>query len=165
VPKKTFKTKVGATEQTASREGWAKTAYSQRLSRRQSRHTAPELSLRRALHRSGLRFRLHRPLAKRLTVDIVLPRSSICIFVDGCWWHQCGRHKLPPKAGPNVAKWAEKFKRIKQRDQEAVELAKSLGYVPLRIWECEISENLPCVVRRISALTKSSQSVGRCLKR
>lgn len=51
------------------------------------RNTAPEVALRSAIHRLGLRFRLHcaglpgRP-------DVVLPRHRAVVFVHGCFWHR-----------------------------------------------------------------------------
>ena len=52
-----------------------------------SRNTAPELEVRRFLHASGLRFRLHdQNLPGR--ADIVLPGSRVAIFVHGCFWYR-----------------------------------------------------------------------------
>ena len=52
-----------------------------------SKNTAPELLLRRMLHRLGYRFRLHR---KDLPgkPDLVFPSRRKAIFVHGCFWHQ-----------------------------------------------------------------------------
>ncbi|WP_233289134.1 very short patch repair endonuclease [Kitasatospora sp. MBT63] len=41
---------------------------------RRVRDTGPEVSLRRALHRLGYRFRLQRRVAPGCTADLVLPR-------------------------------------------------------------------------------------------
>ena len=53
------------------------------------RDTAPELALRRVLHRRGLRYRVHRrplpDLARQ--ADIVFPGAKVAVFVDGCFWH------------------------------------------------------------------------------
>lgn len=133
-------------------DAWVKTRFSPRLSGRRSEHTAPEVALRSALHRAGFRFRLHRRLAKRLKVDIALLRYRVCIFVDGCWWHQCSKHKTAPKTGPNAERWAAKFARIKERDLQAVAIARSMGYWPIRVWECDINSDINAVVRRISRL-------------
>ncbi len=53
------------------------------------RDTAPEMKLRRELHRRGLRFRLHRKLLpdQRSTVDIVFPGPRVAVDVRGCFWH------------------------------------------------------------------------------
>ncbi|MFN9999755.1 MAG: very short patch repair endonuclease, partial [bacterium] len=48
--------------------------------------TTPERLVRSALHRHGLRFRLHvRDLPGR--PDIVLPRHRTVVLVHGCFWH------------------------------------------------------------------------------
>src|SRR5690606_32324214 len=70
---------------------------SQMMSGIRSRNTGPEMKVRRALHRQGYRFRLHR---KDLpgTPDIVLPGRRIVVFVHGCFWHLhegCRLARLP----------------------------------------------------------------------
>jgi DNA mismatch endonuclease (patch repair protein) len=69
------------------------------------RDNAREKALRSELHRRGLRFRLHRALIdgnRRRTVDIVLPRTRIAVFLDGCFWHGCSTHGTTSKSN---AKW------------------------------------------------------------
>src|SRR6266702_1548637 len=71
-------------------------------------HTTPELHLRKALHRAGLRYRLHRRDLPG-TPDIVFVRSKIAIFVQGCFWH---RHTECPKATTPATRaefWLDKF--------------------------------------------------------
>jgi DNA mismatch endonuclease (patch repair protein) len=60
---------------------------SQNMAAIKSQNTQPELIVRRALHRLGYRFRLHR---KELpgSPDIVLPKFKTAIFVHGCFWHR-----------------------------------------------------------------------------
>ena len=55
-----------------------------------SRDTRPEVRLRSALHRRGLRFRksyLVRTGSARVNVDVAFPSLKIAVFVDGCFWH------------------------------------------------------------------------------
>jgi DNA mismatch endonuclease (patch repair protein) len=99
--------------------------------------TAPEVALRSALHRSGLRFRKHvRPLSSlRCTADAVFPRERIAVFSDGCWWHRCPVHSTIPKA--NGDWWSQKLDRNFERDRRndaALELA---GWAVVRVWEHE----------------------------
>lgn len=58
-----------------------------RLSQQRQRDTAPELALRSALHRRGLRFYVHRrPLPQvRRVADIVFPRVKVSVEVRGCF--------------------------------------------------------------------------------
>src|SRR5690242_1595504 len=63
------------------------------------RDTAPELAVRRAVHRLGLRYRVSaRPIASlRRTADLVFPRQRVAVFVDGCFWHGCPVHHTVAK--------------------------------------------------------------------
>jgi DNA mismatch endonuclease, patch repair protein len=86
------------------------------MGRVRSRDTQPELLVRRALHRVGLRFRLcPRNLPGR--PDIVLPRHKVAIFVHGCFWHQ---HDCPKGTVPrnNREFWEAKLRRNVERDRE-----------------------------------------------
>ena len=96
---------------------WKKTNSSQSLSGRKSKHTEPEMLLRKALHAAGARFRLHRRLAKGCTPDLVLPSRRLAVFVDGDFWHGCPTH-FPDRrpGGPNAALWQAKFVAVRERD-------------------------------------------------
>ena len=58
------------------------------------RENKPELALRRALHALALRYFVgrHPILSLRRTVDLVLPRVRMAVFLDGCFRHGCGQH-------------------------------------------------------------------------
>src|SRR5688572_20907014 len=55
-----------------------------RMSRQRSRDTSAEMSLRRELHRVGLRYRVHRrPLPNiRREADVVFGPAKVAVFVD-----------------------------------------------------------------------------------
>lgn len=124
-------------------EAWIKTRWSGALSGRPSRDTAPELALRRELHRLGFRFRVHTRIAgTRLSVDIMLPRWRAAVFVHGCHWHQHGCEiggKLT--AGPNRAIWIAKFDAVRDRERRAATALGTQGIRSFVVWECEIREN------------------------
>ena len=65
------------------------------------KNTTPELLVRRAAHRMGLRFRLH---GKRLpgTPDLVFKRWRTVVFVNGCFWH---RHPGCPRRPCRSRTW------------------------------------------------------------
>ena len=118
---------------------WVSTSAGAHLSGRRKKDTGPELLLRRALHSQGGRFRLHRNLAKGCTPDIVMPGRGLAIFVDGCFWHGCPEHgRKADFTGPNAELWAEKMRRNVERDVRSSALAESLGWQPIRVWECEV---------------------------
>ena len=104
--------------------------------------TAPELALRRALHASGARYRLHQRIVARFTADIVFSKKKIAVFVDGCFWHGCPRHGQRNFRGPNASQWPEKIRRNKERDCRVTRMATEAGWRVIRIWECEINEDL-----------------------
>jgi DNA mismatch endonuclease, patch repair protein len=123
-------------------EVWIKTAKSAQLSGRKSRDTLPEVLLRKALHRAGARFRLHRRLAKGCVPDVVLPGRRLAVFVDGDFWHGCPTH-YPARnpSGPNRGLWRAKFDATHIRDERATQLAQEAGWTVVRLWECEIKSD------------------------
>lgn len=99
--------------------------------------TAPEIAVRREIHRLGFRFRLHvRELPG--TPDIVLPRLRKAVLVHGCFWHQhlgCRLARLP-RTRPGY--WLPKLARNRERDVMANVALTNLGWNALTVWECEI---------------------------
>lgn len=117
------------------------------------RDTSPEMTLRRALHAAGLRFRVDVPLSfdGRRRADIVFPRQKVVIVVDGCFWHRCPEHYTSPKA--NSEFWAEKARRNVERDRDTDARLKALGWTVLRFWEHE-DLGTPSVARVTNALRR-----------
>jgi DNA mismatch endonuclease (patch repair protein) len=101
------------------------------------RDTEPELELRSALHRRGLRFFVDRaPLPTvRRRADVVFPRLRVAVYVDGCFWHGCPLHGTWPKA--NADWWREKIERNRERDRDTNERLTEAGWTVIRIWEHE----------------------------
>ena len=100
------------------------------------KNTRPEIAVRKALHRAGLRFRLHR---KDLPgkPDIVLPRYRAVIFVHGCFWHGHDCHLVKmPQTRPEF--WRKKIKDNIRRDLRNSQLLVGSGWRVLRIWECAL---------------------------
>jgi DNA mismatch endonuclease, patch repair protein len=97
--------------------------------------TLPELRLRKALHRAGLRYRVDvapvRGLNRR--ADIVFTRQRVAVFVDGCFWHGCPTHYRPSQS--NVAYWSAKVEKNRLRDRETDVHLIDQGWTPVRIWQ------------------------------
>ncbi len=110
------------------------------MSKQRSKNTGPELSLRRALHGMGLRYRVHfRVPGSRRTVDVAFTRARVAVLVDGCFWHRCPTHGTVPTA--NRAWWMAKLDRNVKRDRLTNELLEQLGWRVLRFWEHESVAN------------------------
>lgn len=103
------------------------------------RDTAPELRLRSALHRRGLRFRVDLPITvlgrRPIRPDIAFTRLRVAVFLDGCFWHGCPEHGSAPKA--NASYWLPKIARNRERDRQADRLLRDAGWTVVRIWEHE----------------------------
>lgn len=100
-----------------------------------NRDTTPELAVRRAVHRLGLRYRVAaRPLpGLRRTADLVFTRQRIAVFVDGCFWHGCPDHFVAPKT--NGGYWGPKVAGNVARDRDTDALLEQAGWTVLRFWE------------------------------
>jgi DNA mismatch endonuclease (patch repair protein) len=127
---------------------------SAQMSRMPRTSTGPELALRRALHRHGLRFRVGgvglpgRP-------DIVFTRARIAVFVDGCFWHRCPAHGVLPKN--NAQWWLAKLNRNVERDGEKDCALTELGWLAVHVWEHEHPDD---AAARIAALWTARRSAG-----
>jgi DNA mismatch endonuclease (patch repair protein) len=102
-----------------------------------SRNTGPELALRSAMHRAGMRFRLHRRSLPG-TPDVVLPRVRLAVFVDGDFWH--GRLWFERGKAPrsNRPFWLAKFRRNRDRDRRVDLELLAMGWTPVRVWASEV---------------------------
>ena len=107
------------------------------MSRQRTKDTGPERRLRSALHRRGVRFRLHRRDLPGKP-DLVLARLRVAVFVDGCYWHACPEHLVPPKS--NAAWWSDKLAANVDRDRRNDVKLIELGWEPVHVWEHEDPE-------------------------
>jgi DNA mismatch endonuclease (patch repair protein) len=108
------------------------------MSRVGRRDTAPEMVVRSAAHRLGLRFRLcDRNLPG--SPDLVFRRHGVVIFIHGCFWHyhDCGRGRIPKT---RTDYWVAKFASNKARDQRNRLELRRAGWRVVEIWECETTD-------------------------
>ena len=98
--------------------------------------TKPEMSVRRALHACGYRFRLHgRGLPGR--PDIVFKKRKRAVFIHGCFWHRHGcKRTTHPKSRQDY--WEDKFAKNVARDQRNTALLADDGWHVFVAWECEV---------------------------
>lgn len=134
-----------AIKRTYIRDGRApipkKEVTSRVMSAIRAKDTKPELILRKALWKSGLRgYRLHWKKAPGRP-DICFPGKKIAIFVHGCFWHKCP-HCKPPLPKTHKAFWKNKFVANKERDRAKERVLKKEGWKVLVLWECQIDRGL-----------------------
>jgi DNA mismatch endonuclease (patch repair protein) len=105
------------------------------MARQRTRDTAPEVAIRSAVHRLGLRYRIHvRPEpGVRTVADLVFRRARVAVFIDGCFWHGCPIHGSWPAS--NSAWWRAKIERNIQRDRATDDALTTRGWQVIRIWE------------------------------
>lgn len=113
------------------------------------RDTAPELALRRAAHRRGLRYRVDTaPLVGlRRRADLVFRSAQVAVFVDGCFWHGCAEHGSRPKH--NARYWGSKIENNRRRDRETDDILGAAGWTVLRFWEHDDLERAADEIARV----------------
>ena len=122
------------------------------MSRVKNRHTAPEMAIRRELHRRGLRYRVNMALPQlgRTRPDIVFTRVRVAVFVDGCFWHRCPEHGTSPKT--NAGWWRRKLDTNVERDRTTDTALAEAGWTVIRIWE---HEDPTIAADRVEAIVRS----------
>ena len=122
------------------------------MARIRARDTTPELRLRSALFRRGLRYRVcRRDLPGK--PDIVFSRQRLAVQVRGCFWHHhedCEHGRLPKS---NLDYWHPKLKGNARRDRIKDEALKVLGWRVIVVWECELAtdQDLGLAVERVQS--------------
>ena len=110
------------------------------------RNTKPEMLLRKALWRKGLRYRVNvtklpgRP-------DIVFTKAKIAVFCDGDFWHG---HNWAIRGIPSLEAelagysefWKNKILGNIKRDRDTTEKLTNDGWCVLRFWESDIIMNV-----------------------
>lgn len=102
-----------------------------------TKNTGPEMLLRRALHRRGLRYRLFTDLPGR--PDIVFPRYRTAVFVHGCFWHSHGC-KLSTIPSSRKSFWDAKFRQNRARDERVTNELRRSGWKVITIWQCQLGK-------------------------
>ncbi len=111
---------------------------SERMSRIRGKDTKPELTLRKALHRLGFRYRIHNAGLPGKP-DLVFRRYKTVVFVHGCFWHRHAGCSIATTPKSNTAFWLEKFEKTMARDKRVTTQLEEQGWRVLVVWECELS--------------------------
>lgn len=113
------------------------------------KNTKPEVMLRKALWRQGIRYRKNYK-ALPGNPDIAITKCRIAIFVDGDFWHAKGHQEHPgEQIRTNIEFWRHKLKNNVERDRQVNEQLTEMGWLVLRFWESDIKKNLDQCVQRI----------------
>jgi len=111
-----------------------------------SKNTKPELMLRRALWRKGLRYRVN---VKKLPgkPDIVFSRAKIVVFCDGDFWHGHnwalrGIDSLEEELKRYTPFWRDKILGNIKRDKDNTARLQNENWIVIRIWESEIKKDV-----------------------
>jgi len=120
---------------------------SQNMSRIGSKHTKPEMLVRKMVHAMGYRYRLH---GKDLPgkPDLVFRGRKKVIFVHGCFWHlhsSCREGRIPSSRREY---WTPKLNRNQSRDADHLSALNTAGWQVLVVWECE-TKNINLLKDRI----------------
>jgi len=133
---------------------WSKEKRSIVMSKIRSKNTKPEIIIRKALFAKGYRYRLHSKLLPGKP-DIILPKYTTAIFVQGCFWHyheNCREGRIPSS---NSKFWIEKLSKNVERDLKQQRALIELGWNVLIVWECEIEKQIDQVIEKIGKLIES----------
>jgi DNA mismatch endonuclease (patch repair protein) len=123
-------------------------ARSERMSRVRSKHTKPELRVRRLVFALGFRYRLH-VANLPCTPDLVFRGRKKIILVHGCFWHRhqhngCRLARLPRS---RLGFWLPKLEANRARDSRNVSKLRRLGWSVMTVWECQLGR--PGLERRV----------------
>lgn len=101
--------------------------------------TLLEKKVQKALKKEGVFFETHVPLIGQ--PDIFIP-PNICIFIDGCWWHNC-----------LICHSNGGFHPERNIDKKVTKQLRKENYIVIRLWEHEINNNLEECIDRINIVT------------
>ena len=113
-----------------------------------------ELKIAGILRAAGIRgWRRHLPLPGR--PDFTFLKQRVCIFVHGCFWHDCPRCRKRSSTRPKY--WSSKIDNNRRRDQRVARDLRARGYKVIVIWECTLRRKHPrtAIARLLGALRRT----------
>ncbi len=100
-----------------------------------SENTVPEIRMRKLL--KPLHF-TYQPKGIYGRPDFANREGRVVVFIDGCFWHGCGRHFSMPTT--NAVFWKAKIARNKNRDRTVSRRLREEGWIVIRIWEHQLKQ-------------------------
>ena len=109
------------------------------MRRIRSKGTAIEMTVRRAAHSLGYRYRLHDQRLPGKPALVFSSRHKV-IFVHGCFWHQHSETSCKIVREPKSKQeyWVPKLERNKSRDAQHLAALNQAGWDVLVVWECRV---------------------------
>jgi DNA mismatch endonuclease (patch repair protein) len=83
----------------------------------------------------------------RVRPDFVFVSSRVALFVDGCFWHWCPKHRSSP--AQNAEFWRHKFASNVRRDRRVTCVLRRHGWIVVRIWEHDVRQRPQHCVQRV----------------
>ena len=130
-----------------------------------NRDTRPELVLRSALWRRGLRYRLRVKLLGK--PDIVFPSRKVAVFVDGDYWHgnawrvrRLSSFEAQFDGMNNAEFWRSKITTNMERDSKVNEALSSSGWTVIRVFESQLVNDIEGVVGQIDAIVRGDRTIS-----
>ena len=136
---------------------------SELMSKIKGKNTKPELLLRKALWRRGIRYRVNDSnlLGKP---DISIRKYKLAVFVDGEFWHGFNWEEKKNKIKSNREYWIKKIERNMQRDLEVTSQLRNSGWTVIRFWEKEIKKDVTqcsLIIEKVILNNREKERVDR----
>ena len=130
---------------------FSKKKRSEIMSKVKSKDTKIEIEFRKAIWKTGFRYRKN-PSGYFGKPDLISKKNKTIIFIDSCFWHGCKKHCRLPSTRKKY--WLPKIERNKQRDKEVNRYYKKLGWKIIRVWEHRIIKNFNQEIKKMIKLLK-----------
>jgi len=128
------------------------------MSRIRGKNTKPELLLRKALWKEGLRYTLKNNDVPGKP-DLVFRKQKTVVFVDGCFWHRCPEHFIKP--ANNADFWIKKIQSNVDRDCRVNSDLEKAGWKVMRIWEHDLKKDrLMATINKVLVLCRKKPEPG-----
>ena len=88
--------------------------------------------------------------------DFVFPKARLIVFVDGCFWHGCNKHKSIPQK--NRTFWEKKIYGNIARDKRVSRKLRRAGWHVYRFWEHDMKKRPNYVVAKIRQCLEQASS-------
>ncbi len=105
------------------------------------KNTNPEILVRKFLHKSGLRYRLHVNTMPRKS-DLVLLKYKTVVFIHGCFWHGHGNCKYYTIPKTRTEWWLSKINSNILNDKNSIATSQEEKWKIIIIWGCQLKKEV-----------------------